>query len=363
MRQEKITKENPLITYCHLLGAMMVFVGHWYYILGLTPPTIFGKGIQGCGVWILFLISGFLSGNSISRSFILKDENNGRNVEWKFILKKCKRVFPPLWLCLLIFSVGLFFISENKHEYISSAIKYLISNAVLIPRHQLAGVFENNPYPVAVNGSLWTLPVEMACFIAVPVLFCLFSRISLLCKNDSISEFVKCTIVVIMCTVIQVILASGIVDRFPSVSFIANSALKVIIWFFVGILVYSISSQKTERIVGGVAVAVFVAVPFLREFLYPYIAGWIFSEIVYIGNMEFADRLPKMANICYGMFLYGFPVEQTVVYLFKVKNETGISDIVLFVIALVLDILLAAGSYYLIEKRSIGKNKVGKKIG
>lgn len=348
MKQLKITRENPIITYCHLLAALMVFTGHWYALLGKEYLAIGGKPIQGWGVRILFLISGFLSWNSISQK---------ETVDWKFIVKKLKRIFPPLWLCLLVTSFFLFFISENKSEYFISALKYIISNAVLIPRHKLAGVFENNPYPVAVNGSLWTLPVEMACFVSVPILFYLFVKISALIKNDRLGEIVRCAATAVICIVIQVILTSGIIDRFPSVSFIAGSALKVMLWFYLGILVYMISSQRIIRIVGCAGLVAFLVVPFAREFLYPYIVGCIFAELVYWGNTEYAQKLPKMINICYGVFLYGFPLEQAIVYLFKVKNATGISNIVLFAVALVVDVLLASGSYYLIERKSIGKGK------
>jgi len=46
VKQEKITRENPLITYCHLLAALMVFTGHWYALLGKEYPAIMGKPIQ-----------------------------------------------------------------------------------------------------------------------------------------------------------------------------------------------------------------------------------------------------------------------------------------------------------------------------
>lgn len=361
MKQEKITRENPLITYCHLLAALMVFTGHWYLLLGMSSPTILGKGIQGCGVWILFLVSGFLSWNSMSRKIISGDNFFGKNGEcWKFIYNKCRRIFPPLWLCLSLTTIFLFFVSENQSDYIASALKYLISNAILIPRHLLAGVFENNPYPVAVNGSLWTLPVEMACFISVPFLFGIFIKISAVCKENRVSEIISCAIVSAICIIMQIILGSGIVDRLPFGRFIISSALKVVIWFFVGILVYIISSQKIIRIIGGVLIIAFITVPFLRDFLLPYIAGCIFAEIVYVGNFSVADKLPKMKNICYGMFLYGFPIEQATIYLFKVKNETGINNVVLFCIALVLDILLAIGSYYLIEQKGVSRNRAVK---
>src|SRR5262249_47788584 len=43
-------------------------------------------------------------------------------------------------------------------------------NAVLHPVRKLPGVFEHNPYPYEVNGSLWTLAYEAACYTAVLLL-------------------------------------------------------------------------------------------------------------------------------------------------------------------------------------------------
>ena len=44
-------------------------------------------------------------------------------------------------------------------------------NAVLVLVHPLPGVFASNPYPDVVNGALWTLPVEYACYVLCFVVF------------------------------------------------------------------------------------------------------------------------------------------------------------------------------------------------
>lgn len=45
--------------------------------------------------------------------------------------------------------------------------RHLFHTIALDPQLPLPGVFEHNPYPLAVNGSLWTIPIEVWCYVAL----------------------------------------------------------------------------------------------------------------------------------------------------------------------------------------------------
>jgi hypothetical protein len=65
------------------------------------------------------------------------------------------------------------------NEYVGKdLVKYLIGNSstlnFLSPR--LPGVFVDNPESGFVNGSLWTLKVELFFYISVPILFYIFKK-------------------------------------------------------------------------------------------------------------------------------------------------------------------------------------------
>ena len=47
--------------------------------------------------------------------------------------------------------------------------RYLWRSAILYTPYVLPGVFSGNVLPLVVNGSLWTLPVEFLCYVAVAV--------------------------------------------------------------------------------------------------------------------------------------------------------------------------------------------------
>lgn len=56
-----------------------------------------------------------------------------------------------------------------RHPFFGIYFKNLALNI----QYALPGVFENNPYPVAVNGSLWSLPVKVTMYLVIPLLFSL----------------------------------------------------------------------------------------------------------------------------------------------------------------------------------------------
>ena len=132
--------------------------------------SILAKFSIGSAVQCFFIISGYLIFQSYERSKSLKD----------YVIKRVKRLFPGLWFCILLTCIlGLFLTNLPLNEYFGKdLVKYLIANFstlnFLSPR--LPGVFVGNPESGFVNGSLWTLKVELFFYISVPILFYIFKK-------------------------------------------------------------------------------------------------------------------------------------------------------------------------------------------
>lgn len=86
---------------------------------------------------------------------------------------------------MIFFSVALFFVSSlTLSEYFGKDwLRYLLSNLAFSNFMQptLPGVFEGNHIDV-VNGSLWTIKIELMCYIALPLLL-------FLCRKSRLNPF------------------------------------------------------------------------------------------------------------------------------------------------------------------------------
>lgn len=154
-----------------LIAALMVVRGHMAEFTQTSSVLILGNSIHGTGVHILFLLGGYL----ITQSWY-RDPNLIR-----YSLKRFFRLWPPLVFAVLFTScvVGPLFTSLPMHEYFASpGFRAYFSALRFRINFFLPGVFEDNPYPNSVNGSLWTLPIEVMAYLVIAVLLLLLGRLS-----------------------------------------------------------------------------------------------------------------------------------------------------------------------------------------
>lgn len=152
-----------------LLAATLVIASHSFALrfgtrgFDYEPLLVLTRGtlsMGGLAVGYFFLYGGFLIARSAEAHPTAKD----------YLKRRTARIFPELiavvFLCAFVLGPILSRLSVANYFLSSQTYLYLF-NALLIPVHNLPGVFENNVYQYVVNGSLWTLPVEFACYILV----------------------------------------------------------------------------------------------------------------------------------------------------------------------------------------------------
>jgi peptidoglycan/LPS O-acetylase OafA/YrhL len=151
--------------YLRHFAALMVLVSHAFVIyFGVEyEPKYQGVTAGSLAVCIFFVLSGFLINGATDR-----------NTHTRFVIARVLRLYPAAIACMLVtvFLIGPIYTSLTLQEYLSSGETYGYlrnSSLVLLFQDSLPGLFLNNPFPASVNGSLWTLPVELRAYILAAV--------------------------------------------------------------------------------------------------------------------------------------------------------------------------------------------------
>lgn len=153
-------KDNNL-NLLRILAAFFVLYEHSFALTGTPNSTSFlGTGFGAIGVAIFFVISGYL----VTASYL------SSNSVLRFAWHRTLRIFPALIMVTFvsIFIFGPFLTSYKLVDYFSNPGTWsYLWNIGLFPVFALPGVLESAPVANALNGSLWTLPLEVALYLTI----------------------------------------------------------------------------------------------------------------------------------------------------------------------------------------------------
>ena len=150
-------------TFLRIVAALLVIITHSYVVLGLPGDPLDHLHLPPFSKWgvdTFFVISGFLVTASLMR--------NGDPV--RYIRNRALRILPGLFVmvALTVFVVGPLF-SSSAGYWSREAFQYFWNALIFRLTPFLPGVFADNPVAV-VNGSLWTLPIEVLCYAGLLVI-------------------------------------------------------------------------------------------------------------------------------------------------------------------------------------------------
>lgn len=155
--------------FLRLLCALIVLYEHAVVLTGAENlPCL---DLRGIAVNIFFILSGFW----VTQSYLKSDSVK------KYALKRCKKIFPLYFTVVILCAIFLVFLSSlSFKEYFlnSGFFKYLIANLSTLNfiHPTLPGVFEGMVLGGSVNGSLWTIKVELGFYIILPFIIYLIRK-------------------------------------------------------------------------------------------------------------------------------------------------------------------------------------------
>jgi peptidoglycan/LPS O-acetylase OafA/YrhL len=318
-------KDNNL-NLIRLLAAVMVIFCHAYPVAAgkssVDPLSTISHGqitFGNLAVCIFFFYGGFLIAGSAERN------RTGR----KFFKKRIIRLFPSLITVVLlcVFVLGPILTKFGLIDYFTNleTYKYLL-NALLIPIHNLPGVFADNIYLPTVNGPLWTLPVEFLCYVICFVIYRIHVMNS---KNMKYS---------------LIFFIPGYIFMFILLSKVPllQEAMRPMGMFYVGIMFYvyrdNISMNWHLTLVmlcvllittlfGGLEYAILLTMPYLFSYV-----GFATKKI-----SIFKD---KLSDISYQMYLTAWPIQQILTQLFGGKMNPCVNFIIALPICFAVSFIL-----------------------
>ena len=336
-----IKRENNNLNFVRLWLAFAVIVGHIpVFISSVGPKSLLNQlfPFTYCGniaVVTFFFFSGLLVTNSLFQKQDVK----------QYIVSRILRIYPALFFVVVISAIICFNFSElDIHNYIKEALKYIRHTffvgyyeqpAFEIPTVSFMreGYPLNGQYATSINGALWILPYEVRLYIVLLGLFWL---------SQVIQKFGRFVVVILLvigilspCIFEQQLLGGNnsettyLIPCFCLGSLLALYKEKVYLDYRLPLSLF---------IIGGV----------LHNHSLSYLFFFFALNLscLYISSLEWIKRVPVKIDISYGVYIWGWFVQQIVQYYgYSYVNYYSYAGICI-IFASVMGII----SYYLIER-------------
>lgn len=200
----------------------------------------------------------------------------------------------------------------------------------------LPGLFESNPLPFPM-GTVWTLKYETLCYLGVLVV----GLSGLLLRRELVLALWAA---LVLATILREVVS-------PDGPKGVETALRLPLIFLTGGLIY-LWRERVPLSLSGLAIALLATAllaptPLYKAALYLVTAWGVLVLALAPALTRWRSEPP--ADLSYGVYLYGWPVQQAVVALFPAAGALA-----LFFPALVLTLAVAALSWYLVEKPALG---------
>ena len=281
-----------------LLAAIAVIYGHASAITGRGPADIFlqlvgYKFIGGVAVDVFFVISGFL---------ITASAMSGNGIKY-YIASRVLRIYPALISCIAISTLilGPVMTSTSTYWTDSKTWNYFFWNAsALKTEYFLPGVFESL-HDRAINGSLWSIVVEVRLYIAIG-----FLALLNIIKHRTLFNILFFSVLTLSFLIpeFSLIISPYENHRHVALMFILGAFawvnrqdIPVNPAILLGLLMFSASQHGTPGF----------------GFSYCLLLGYSIFYLAFLPGLAWFN---KVGDFSYGVYLYGWISQQMTVYFF-----------------------------------------------
>lgn len=278
---------------------------------------------------MFFGLSGFLVTGSLLRSKSLIS----------FLGLRALRLGPALAIEVILSALvlGPLLTSLPLSEYFSDPkfLHYFL-NILGDIQYKLPGLFLNNPSPELVNLQLWTVPFELKCYVAIAILATLgiaFDRIAF----------------VLLLGITQLAIIYYVLAYHPAQEYSVPHGRILVLCFLFGVGFYLWRDViPYNGALALVSAALCLWLPLSRYGDY-FLAGPALYLTCYLGLANpRRSRFLTSGDYSYGIFLYGFPIQQATLAILPSTEVWWIN----ILICVPISIVFATGSWHLVEKHA-----------
>jgi peptidoglycan/LPS O-acetylase OafA/YrhL len=299
-----------------LVLAAAVIVSHaWPLSLGPgTPEPLVAATGQSLGGWAVLLFF-FLSGLLVSGSA----ERRSARAFWA---ARARRLLPGLGAALLV-TLALALACGATPSLAEAGVWFARAFTLVSIEHRIPGAFAGNPYPEVVNGPLWSLFHEVAAY----AICLLILRTGMLRRPAGLGALVVASTMLALAH-----------DPLPG-------RLATFAPLFGAFAAGMAGHALRNRIRLGLPAALLCLAATLA--LPPPLAVAALGYAALTLALR-APALPLGADLSYGLYIYGWPVAQTIVHL-----RPGLAPAELAALSLACTLPLAAASWHLVERPAL----------
>lgn len=327
--------------FLRLVFAALVVVSHSFVLSGYSQYEPFSKltfhqmEFSYLGVHGFFIISGYLIFKSLLRCKNIAD----------FYWKRLLRLYPALIVILLLTILLAPAVYENLLPYWENrdVYSYMPRNMTLFFRQKgIQGVFEDNPYKHSINGSLWTICYEFSMYVMVSALYFIRDK-----------HYLKYVVMLLFLLgyFLSIFHPYFLGGWFSKIALGSNHFYNLMCFFTGGMLLnyLDIKNQRTEIIVIIISILIFSTGIYLNIINYiSYVTLPLIVILIGKRSTCFINKVGEtIGDTSYGIYIYSFPVQQTLVYFYRPDAFT------LLTFSLSISIILGYISWHLIEKKAL----------
>lgn len=279
---------------------------------------------------MFFALSGFLVTGSLLRVRL-----------HQFITLRLVRLIPALAveITLSALLIGAAFTTLPIGEYLRSPeVHAYFLNIIGLIHYELPGVFVNNPNPLIINSQLWTIPFELECYAAL-----VFLSVTRILRVRAL--FVAALILFGTALTVQ----AFVMHNMRSDTHVPGRAM--VLAFLIAVAIYLYRDRiPFSNLLGAASLVVSAVLLEVPDLTFIAVLPLTYAT-VWLGLMR-PPPIP-FGDLSYGVYLFHYPIEQTLVHLFPgLKSPWALS-----ITALPVTALFAFLSWTLIEKPTLLRKK------